>query len=169
MLIGPSQQKIVSILSDGKPYSQRDLAKNTRLGSRVVECALKRLWMRGIILRTEKPIRKHQEVFRGRAGYGRNLRSYHLYVSAPKDTNSIVLTGTRFLKCENKLPKNAQPRKSKAQLVLDFLRDNNGWILETSFGVGLHNAKTAFKVGPRSTPFRYGTHRDPNHFRLESN
>jgi DNA-binding Lrp family transcriptional regulator len=128
MLIGPSQQKIVTILSDGNPYSQRDLAKNTGLGSRAVECALKRLWNRGIILRTEKPIRKHQEVFRGRAGYGRNLRSYHLYILAPNDTDSLVLTGTRFLRCEDKLTKNTQtPSFSTDGILAGWRPQTDGW------------------------------------------
>jgi len=120
---GPSQRKVIAVLSDGKPRSHVTVVKESGLGYRVVEAVLKRLWELGFILRTEKPIREHQEIFRGKAGLKRNLRSYHLYLLRPKGIDLLVLDGYRFLRYR-KEPKRKSPVKSKAQLVLDFLRKN---------------------------------------------
>ncbi len=53
---GQTERLILSVLSDGKPRSQRELVQETGLGAKSVEGALYRLWRKGVILRTEKPI-----------------------------------------------------------------------------------------------------------------
>ena len=123
MPYGPSQRKVIAVLSDGKPRSHVSVVKESGLGYRVVEAVLKRLWELGFILRTEKPIREHQEIFRGKAGLKRNLRSYHLYLLRPKGVDLLVLDGHRFLRYRRERKRKPQI-KSKSQLVFDFLRKN---------------------------------------------
>lgn len=126
MAFGPSQRKVIAVLSDGKPRSHRTVVKETGLGYRAVEAVLKRFWELGVVLRTEKPIREHQDVFKGRAGFSRNLRSYHLYVLRPEGADTIVVGGNRYVKYDREKLKRQQVGKSKAQLVLDFLRKSSG-------------------------------------------
>jgi hypothetical protein len=120
---GPSQQRVIAVLSDGKPRSHKTVVKESGLGYRAIEAVLKRLWELGFILRTERSIKEHQEIFRGKAGLKRNLRSYHLYALRPKGTDLLVLDGHRFLSFK-KSPKRKSSQKSKARLVFDFLREN---------------------------------------------
>ena len=95
--LGRTQQKLVSILSDGLPKTTRDLVNETRLSQKAVEHGVTRLWKRGIILRTEEPIREHNEVFKGRAGLSHHLRSYHFYVFSSGRKDSIKIKGKKFL------------------------------------------------------------------------
>jgi len=88
---------LLEVLSDGKPRSQRELVKETGLKGPMVSDSLRRLWKQGYLLRTEKPIREVNRAFRGRAGISTNLRTYYLYVLKPKDRESIVIDGRRFV------------------------------------------------------------------------
>jgi len=115
-----SSKIILALLSDGVPRSFREIVRESGLSERVVEGALRRLCLKGLVLRTEEPIRKRNRVFKGRAGIRSNLRSYHLYVLKPKDKDSIEIEGLRFVKVEKRKDKGV----SKAKLILTFLEDN---------------------------------------------
>ena len=115
-----SSKIILALLSDGVPRSFREIVRESGLSERVVEGALRRLCLKGLILRTEEPIRKRNRVFKGRAGIRSNLRSYHLYVLKPKDKDSIEIEGLKFVKVEKRKNKSV----SKARLILKFLEDN---------------------------------------------
>ena len=115
-----SSKIILALLSDGVPRSFREIVRESGLSERVVEGALRRLCLKGLVLRTEEPIRKRNKVFKGRAGIRSNLRSYHLYVLKPKDKDSIEIEGLKFVKVEKRKNKSV----SKARLILKFLEDN---------------------------------------------
>ena len=115
-----SSKIILALLSDGVPRSFREIVRESGLSERVVEGALRRLCLKGLVLRTEEPIRKRNRVFKGRAGIRSNLRSYHLYVLKPKDKDSIEIKGLKFVKVEKRKDKGV----SKAKLILKFLEDN---------------------------------------------
>ena len=59
---GQTECAILSVLSDDKPRSQRDLVRETGLSAKSVEDALYRLWKKGVILRTERPIYEGERV-----------------------------------------------------------------------------------------------------------
>ena len=122
---GPSQQKIITILVDGKPRSQRILVKESRLSSKAVESVLRRLWINGSILRSERPIKQHQVILKGRSGLKRNLRSYHLYILGQKGKSTLVFNAQRFVSHDKYQTSVRKTGKSKAQLILDFFRNNH--------------------------------------------
>jgi DNA-binding MarR family transcriptional regulator len=174
---GPSQRKLIAILSDGKPRSLRMLVKESRLSPKAVESVLRRLWFKGSVLRSEKPNKQHQVTLRGRKGLKRNLRSYFLYVLCSKGEKSLVINGVRFVtynKYQNSLQKTG---KSKAQLILDFFRDNDRAfysreVVEKLSDKGVHpydvmpNVRRfekkglvyvrGYRTGDRETPFKNG-------------
>lgn len=78
----PSIDRVLAVLSDGKPKSYREIVEATGLSDNAVWSALKRCWRKGLIFRSEKPLYEPYKTFKGRAGIRRNLRSYHLYVKA---------------------------------------------------------------------------------------
>jgi len=115
-----TQRRIAAVLSDGKPRSFRELTAQTGLNSKQVEGALYRLWIRGDVLRTEKPIYEAVKAFKGRAGIKKNTRAYHLYIyAAGKD--SLSFQGLQFIACEN----SEKPAETKAELVRRFFEDNS--------------------------------------------
>jgi len=115
-----SPEVILTLLSDGKPRSFRQIVAESGLSKRVVEGALRRLCLNGLVLRTEKPIRRKDRIFKGRAGIRSNLRSYHLYLLKPEDKDSIEVDGLRFVRVKRTKTRGL----SKARLILKFLEDN---------------------------------------------
>ena len=71
-----TREKILPLLREKGPMSHKEVVKYTGLSNPSVWSGLRRYWRKGLILRTEEPIR---ESFHGRLGLRRNLRSYHLY------------------------------------------------------------------------------------------
>ena len=118
---GQTEREIIAVLSDGKPRSLREFVEQTSLASKQVEGSLYRLWKKGGVLRTEKPIYEALKSFKGRAGIKKNTRAYHLYIFAP-GRDSVGFQGVRFVKCEDRLE---EPGESKAELVRRFLENNN--------------------------------------------
>jgi DNA-binding Lrp family transcriptional regulator len=116
----PSIDRVLAVLSGGKPKSHREIVEATGLSDDAVWSALKRCWRKGVILRSEKPLREPYRAFKGRAGVRRNLRSYHLYVKAPERKNTLIIDGIRFVGFEEGKP-SGEHQVSKARLILDFL------------------------------------------------
>jgi len=110
-------------LSDGVPRSFREIVRLTGLGERVVEGALSRLWRSGLVLRSEVPFRERSRVFRGRAGVSSTTRSYYLYVIRPGDVDSLRIDGVLFVKYDE--GRFRRRGKSKARIILDFLREHS--------------------------------------------
>jgi len=120
-----SRTKILAVLSEGQPRSHREVVKESGLEYRVVGVNLYRSWKAGLVLRTKKPLFESEKVFKGRAGSSRTTRPYHLYVLKPDGANSLRVDGNEFVSySEEHLDVRGGGRKSKAQMVLDFLRRN---------------------------------------------
>ncbi|MEM4311270.1 MAG: hypothetical protein QXX95_02660 [Nitrososphaerales archaeon] len=47
-----TKQRILGLLTDGKPRSHREIVKETNLAKKAVEGSLYRLWREGLILRS---------------------------------------------------------------------------------------------------------------------
>ncbi|MGQ9680578.1 MAG: hypothetical protein ACUVV4_07435 [Candidatus Bathyarchaeia archaeon] len=82
-------------------------------------------WKRGLILRTEKPIREFQRFFKGRAGIRGTLRSYYLYLLNSERAKSLLLNGHHFVAYSEKyLDRRGARGESKSQLIVKFLEKN---------------------------------------------
>ncbi|MFQ6074973.1 MAG: hypothetical protein ACE5Z5_02400 [Candidatus Bathyarchaeia archaeon] len=99
------------------------MVDETGLSEKSVECALRRLWRRGAILRSEKPEAVHSRILRGRAGIRRNLRRFHFYILNQGDCPPTV-KGVRFV-AHNGNSSKRNSLQSKASLILNFLKDNS--------------------------------------------
>lgn len=120
--MGDGRVRVLSVLSDGRPRTFRDVVREAGLGRKAVEGLLYRLWREGLILRTEKPHLEVQRIFRGRAGVTRNLRKYHHYVLRPAGKDYLEIDGMAFIKYDERM---AEARGvSKAKCVYEFLRRN---------------------------------------------
>ena len=119
----PSIDRVLTVLSDGKPKSHREIVEATSLSDNAVWSALKRCWHKGLILRSEKPLREPHRAFKGRAGVRRNLRSYYLYVKTPEEKGMLIINGIRFVGFEEGKP-SEEHQVSKARLILDFLAEH---------------------------------------------
>lgn len=121
---GRTQRALLEVLSDGKPYSSRELTKATGLTNKSVGSALHRLWKSAVILRTEKTTYEASQTFKGRAGIRKNTRAYHLYFYRPMRTSALI-KGLRFVQYSKKHLDKRSSRVSKAKLVREFLRENS--------------------------------------------
>ena len=111
---------LLSLMSDGKPRSTREVTKRLGVTTRAAESACCRYWKAGLLLRSEKPLHAANRVFSGRAGTSYNTRSFYLFVFG-NGGEDIVTENVRFLSHAS-TPKVMKP--NKAQLILNFLRDN---------------------------------------------
>jgi hypothetical protein len=83
-------------------------------------------WKKGLLLRSERPVFENAQIFKGRRGLTRNTRSYYLYLLRPKSKESIYLNGQKFVPYEKQyLDVRGHRESSKAQLVINFLKDNS--------------------------------------------
>ncbi|MCW4010015.1 MAG: hypothetical protein NWF05_05290 [Candidatus Bathyarchaeota archaeon] len=120
---GSTQIRILTVLSDGKPRTSKELNWELRLGSNAVESALGRMWRGGRILRTDKPSISHDTVFKGRAGKVSNQRQYHSYLLGQRAT---VFQGQRFVPYNKEFldKRGSKDGKSKAELIREFIEKN---------------------------------------------
>lgn len=119
--LGGTQKRLLQILSDGTPKTSKQLVKITGFSDKSVEGGLYRLWKTGLILRTEKPTMEPSRTFKGRAGIRSHLRKYHFYILGPAGKDALQFQGLRFVKAVGEESKKGS---SKAELVLNFLREN---------------------------------------------
>ena len=115
-----SRDKLLELMSDGKPRSSRDVADQLSFTNRAAESVCYRCWKAGLLLRAAKPIRERNRRFAGRAGSRYNTRSYYLFV-LQNGSDETEAENLRFLYF-SKTPRIAKPNKS--QLILTFLREN---------------------------------------------
>lgn len=117
---------VLAVFADGKPKSHRDVVLATRLNSNAANNTLRRCWERGLLLRTKEPFYEAGRTFHGRAGVSSNTRPYHLYVLKPKEHDTLVINGNEFVKYSKRyLDARGGGSKSKAQIVLEFLKEHN--------------------------------------------
>jgi len=113
---------LLSLMSDGKPRSTREVTERLGVTTRAAESACCRYWKAGLLLRSEKPLHAANRVFAGRAGTSYNTRSFFLFLLGNGGEEAIA-DNVRFLSHSN-TPRTMKP--NKAQLVLSFLRENGG-------------------------------------------
>ena len=75
-----SRDKLLDLMSDGKPRSSRDVAEQLLFTNRATESVCYRGWKAGLLLRAVKPIRERNRTLAGRADSQYNTRSYILFV-----------------------------------------------------------------------------------------
>ncbi len=73
-----TRDKFLSLISDGKPRSTRDVAEQLGLTTRAAEFVCYRYWKMGPVLRSEKPLRERNRTLAGRAGSSYNTRSFYV-------------------------------------------------------------------------------------------
>lgn len=123
--LGPVQRKILAVFQDGRPMSLNQVARETSIPGSLVGDALRRLWQRGYLLRTDKPLREANRVFKGRAGISFNTRTYYLYILRPSGKDAVSLGNYYFVQYGKEyLDVRGRKRESKAKKILDFLREN---------------------------------------------
>jgi hypothetical protein len=130
---------VLTALADGKPRSARDVVTTTGIDEKTVFHLLSNLWRKRLILRTDKPLFEYNKQFKGRAGFRSNMRMFHLYVingqrgqgevegeRAGTEDTPFVIDGHRFVQFSSEYSDKRGNRgsKSKAQLVLNFLKEN---------------------------------------------
>jgi hypothetical protein len=115
-----SRDKLLELMSDGKPRSSRDVAEQLHFTARAAESVCYRCWKTGLLLRTEKPIHERNSKFAGRAGHRYNTRSYFLFI-LQNGSDETVVENLKFLSF-SKTPRISKPNKS--QIILNFLRQN---------------------------------------------
>ncbi|MEO9294474.1 MAG: hypothetical protein ABI347_02610 [Nitrososphaera sp.] len=128
---------ILTALADGKPKSARDIINATGIDEKTISHLISNLWRKYFILRTDKPLFEYSRQFKGRAGFKSNTRMFHLYIINDYPTGQgeegtgaetiTVIDGHTFVQF---LPEYSDKRgnrgsKSKAQLVLNFLKENS--------------------------------------------
>ena len=72
----PTQERILSIIGNGKPKSSREIISSSGFTRKSIENALSRMWKSGLVLRTDKPFRENERVFRGRSGVKLRARRF---------------------------------------------------------------------------------------------
>jgi hypothetical protein len=120
------KESLFAALGDGLPKSAKEIVSTTGLENRKVWDGLFYWWKRGVFLRSENPIYESAEVFKGRRGMSRNTRAYYLYVMKPVGLDSVRIQGNNFVAYDEEYLDSRGARKtSKAQMVLNFLKENS--------------------------------------------
>jgi len=115
-----TKDSLLNLMSDGKPRNTREVTERLGVTARAAESACCRYWKAGLLLRSEKPLHAANRVFAGRAGTSYNTRSFYLFVLG-NGGEETATDNVRFLS-HSDTPRTAKP--NKAQLVINFLRDN---------------------------------------------
>jgi len=63
-----TRRKILAVLSDGKARSSKEIAEAAGIGGEAVENALRKAQRRGLVLRTEKPLKVRSKAYKGPRG-----------------------------------------------------------------------------------------------------
>lgn len=113
-------------MSDGAPRSVRDISKLSGLTLKRAGNALYLCWLRGLVLRTLKPICERESVNLGVRGRSSHTRPYHLYVGVSESMDSLSVSGRVFVGYSREhIDARGGHGVSKAGRVLDFLRVNS--------------------------------------------
>jgi DNA-binding MarR family transcriptional regulator len=99
--------------------SRREVAEALGLDPDAVGNCLRRLWRRGLALRTREPVYRFESSHRGRAGLLRNTRAINYYV-----VNNGEVGGDFVRYCDRKKDGRSKGIESKSRRVLEFLRQN---------------------------------------------
>ncbi len=129
---------VLTALANGRPKSAKEIISSTSIDEKTISHLLSNLWRKHLILRTDKPLFEYNKQFKGRAGFKSNTRMYHLYVindqtgqgeeqRAGTETDIPIVDGHRFVHFSPEYSDKRGNRgsKSKAQLILNFLKENS--------------------------------------------
>lgn len=126
---------VLTALADGRPRSAKEIVSATDIDEKTISHLLSNLWRKHLILRTDRPLFEYSKQFKGRAGFKSNTRMYHLYIINDRtgqgeegtDAEETVIDGHTFVQFRPEYSDKRGNRgsKSKAQLVLNFLKDNS--------------------------------------------
>jgi len=105
--------------------SSREIGRATGLSKFALWEALRRCWIKSLVLRSEKPFFEQERLNKGRAGRSRNLRPFHLYALRPTGVEHLDHNGTRLVTYSEAVS-DARGGKggSKAMRILNFLRSH---------------------------------------------
>ncbi|HXG06808.1 MAG TPA: hypothetical protein VNI77_05720 [Nitrososphaera sp.] len=120
-------KEVLTALADGKPKSARDIINIADIDEKTISHLLSNLWRKRLILRTDKPLFEYSKQFKGRAGFKSNTRMFHLYIINDQETAIAIIDGHRFVQFHPQYSgkRGNRGNKSKAQLVLNFLKENS--------------------------------------------
>jgi hypothetical protein len=112
-------------LADGRVLSSREIGGVVGLSKFALWEVLRRCWIKGLVLRSEKPFFEPERLNKGRAGRSRNLRPFHLYALRPSGVERLDHNGTRLVTySESVKDSRGGNGGSKAKRILDFLRSH---------------------------------------------
>jgi len=114
--------RVLAVLGDGEPKCLREvMAELGESSSEKVGICLRRLWKKGLILRTREPAFLREKVLKGRAGTKFNTRAVNYYVLDVKGRNQVL----DFVEYQSKKRDGRDKGvKSKARKILEFLQQN---------------------------------------------
>ena len=78
-----TQPLIAETLSDGGVRSSREIGEITGLPKSALRECLRRCWVAGLVLQSERPLYESERLNNGRAGRPRNTRPFHLSDQLP--------------------------------------------------------------------------------------
>ncbi len=118
-----SQRKIVGVLVDGSVLSSRDIGRLTGISKFALWEALRRCWVKGLVLRSDKAVCERERLNKGRAGRPWNVRPFHLYTLKPAGVDHLQSNGHRLVAFSEaaKDPRGGNGQ-SKAGKILGFLK-----------------------------------------------
>lgn len=127
---------VLTALADVRPKSAKEIVSATGIDEKTMSHLLSNLWRKHLILRTDKPLFEYSKQFKGRAGFKSNTRMFHLYIindqagQGEEGTDvetTTVIDGQTFVQFRPEYSDKRGNRgsKSKAQLVLNFLKENS--------------------------------------------
>jgi hypothetical protein len=135
-----TRRLIVGLLQDGRPRTQREIAFELGLDRRLVNAAIFRAWESGAVLRSKETIFDSVRFPKGPLGLQRATAAFHKY-TVPQDSyppNShessaaslvVVKDGLNYVgfsreHFDHRSRRREEGEKSKAKLVIEFLREN---------------------------------------------
>jgi len=104
-----TKDSLLSLMSEGKPRSTREVTERLGVTARAAECACCRYRKAGLLLRSEKPLGEANRVFAGRAGTSYNTPSFYLFVLG-NGAEEAVTDSVRFLS-HSSIPRTMKPNK----------------------------------------------------------
>ncbi len=120
-----TRRLILGALGDGGVRSSREVGEITGLPKSALWEGLRRCWVGGLVLRSDRPRYESERLNKGRAGRPRNTRPFHLYALRPHGVDQLEVGGRRLVAfSESPVEPGGVPRHSKAKTILEFLSPN---------------------------------------------
>jgi len=145
-MVGGTRVRVLAALFEHSPLSSREIMDATGLSRSQTYGCLYREWRSGHVLRTADAVIRGEKVFRGRRGTVHHTLPYHMYLPMPSGRDQMVVDGRRYVAfSEEHLDPRGGAGVSKAQRILDYLKENGG---EAFFSVEVVDALSGHGVKP---------------------